>query len=266
MNDNEQTEVSEESADAPEVQSTPDIAPEVVAEAKRQGWVDKEHYDGPEGKWVPADKFVEKGKEINAILRKNNERLTSEIAEIKQTMQEFKAFTQTQAKAAFDKQIAELREEKAAAIDAGEGRKVLAIDDQIDELKAQRKEAPATVTAKSDPVFDEWVSENKWYTNDKELNEEATAVGHAIRMRNPDLKGRDFLDEVGKRVKKLFPEKFENKREQANMVSGTSNGRTQGGKSLWNDLPASAKAAGEKFVKQGLFASKEEYAKEWHGG
>ena len=38
--------------------ATPDIDEETLAEAKRQGWVPQEEYNGPEDKWVDADTFV----------------------------------------------------------------------------------------------------------------------------------------------------------------------------------------------------------------
>jgi len=57
----------------------PEVDEETLAEAKRQGWVPEEEFNGPEGKWVDAETFVKKGKEINALLRKDNEFLKREV-------------------------------------------------------------------------------------------------------------------------------------------------------------------------------------------
>ena len=68
--------------------TAPEVDEETLAEAKRQGWVPQEDYNGPEDKWVDADTFVKKGKEINALLRKDNEFLKREVSEMKSTMME----------------------------------------------------------------------------------------------------------------------------------------------------------------------------------
>ena len=64
-------------------------------EARVLGWVPKDDFrDGDH--WVDADTFVRRGKEINHIIRKNNETLLKkldeanrEIAEVKKVAKEF---------------------------------------------------------------------------------------------------------------------------------------------------------------------------------
>ena len=77
--------------------------------------------------------------------------------------------------------------------------------------------------------------------------------------------GREFLDEVTKRVKKLYPEKFMNSnRNRPSPVEGTTAPKsTKMGKSF-NDLPPEAKDACMKFEKQGL-VTREQYLKEYFG-
>lgn len=50
-------------------------------EARVFGWVPKEDFRGSEDDWVDADTFVKRGKEINPILRKNNELLMKRLDE-----------------------------------------------------------------------------------------------------------------------------------------------------------------------------------------
>ena len=52
---------------------------EVEKEARLQGWVPKDEFRGKETDWIDADIFVQRGREINPILRKNNERITKEL-------------------------------------------------------------------------------------------------------------------------------------------------------------------------------------------
>jgi hypothetical protein len=261
----EETIVAEEATDVAEQQSVPAIDEETLLEAKRQGWVPQEEYNGPEDKWVDAETFVKKGKEINALLRKDNEFLKREVAEMKSTMMEFKKFHADTEKRAYERAMSDLREQKKEAISTGDGDKVLQIDDAIDELKAKKPE-PVKATPQIDPSFVSWNEENTWFGKDQELTAEANLIGEVIKRQNPTLLGTEFLDEVTKRVKKMYPEKFTNaNRSRPSPVEGTTAPKTtsKGGKTF-NDLPAEAKAACQKFEKQGL-VTREQYLREYFG-
>jgi hypothetical protein len=79
--------------------------------------------------------------------------------------------------------------------------------------------------------------------------------------------GESFLDEVTKRVKKAYPEKFANtNRNRPSPVEGTTAPSTSGAKAGkgFKDLPPDAQAACQKFEKQGLL-TREQYLKEFFG-
>jgi len=249
-----------------EVSTEPEIDEETLAEAKRQGWVPQEDYNGPEDKWVNADTFVKKGKEINALLRKDNEFLKREVSEMKSTMMEFKKFHADTEKRAYERAMLDLREQKKEAIAAGDGEKVLQVDDAIDELKTARKEDKIAAPSQAiDPAFISWQEDNRWFGKDTELTAEANLIGEVVKRQNPTLIGTEFLDEVTKRVKRMYPEKFTNaNRSKPNPVEGStakpSGPRGKG----FADLPPEAKSACQKFEKQGL-VTREQYIKEYFG-
>ena len=244
----------------------PQIDEETLAEAKRQGWVPQEDYNGPEDKWVDAETFVKKGKEINALLRKDNDFLKREVAEMKSTMMEFKKFHADTEKRAYERAMSDLREQKKEAIAAGDGEKVLQVEDAMDELKVSRKEDKVAAPAQQiDPAFIAWQEDNRWFGKDTELTAEANLIGEVVKRQNPALIGTEFLDEVTKRVKRMYPEKFTNaNRSKPNPVEGStakpSGPRGKG----FNDLPPEAKQACQKFEKQGL-VTREQYVKEYFG-
>lgn len=250
-----------------EQQSVPEIDEETLKEAKRQGWVPQADYTGPEDKWVDADTFVKKGKEINALLRKDNDFLKREVAEMKSTMMEFKKFHAETEKRAYERAMSDLREQKKEAISTGDGDKVLQIDDAIDELKQSRTvEKVAHPVNQPDATFIQWSEDNKWYTSDAQLKTEADMIGEVIKRQNPTLIGEAFLNEVTTRVKRMYPEKFTNSnRSRPSPVEGTtapkSNARNGKG---FNDLPPEAKAACQKFEKSNLL-TREQYLKEYFG-
>ena len=245
-----------------------EVDEETLAEAKRQGWVPQSDYNGPEDRWVDADTFVKKGKEINALLRKDNEFLKREVSEMKTTMMEFKKFHADTEKRAYDRAMLDLRDQKKEAINTGDGDKVLQIDDAIDELKQARaiEKVEVRPSNQPDPTFVQWNEDNPWFGKDTELTEEANLIGEVIKRKQPTLIGEAFLDEVTKRVKKAYPEKFTNSnRGRPSPVEGTTapKASAKGGKG-YNDLPPEAKAACQKFEKSGLL-SRDQYLKEYFG-
>ena len=245
-----------------------EVDEETLAEAKRQGWVPQSDYNGPEDRWVDADTFVKKGKEINALLRKDNEFLKREVSEMKTTMMEFKKFHADTEKRAYDRAMLDLRDQKKEAINTGDGDKVLQIDDAIDELKQARaiEKVEVRPSNQPDPTFVQWNEDNPWFGKDTELTEEANLIGEVIKRKQPTLIGEAFLDEVTKRVKKSYPEKFTNtNRARPSPVEGTTAPKSnqKGGKG-YNDLPPEAKQACQKFEKQGLI-TREAYLKEYFG-
>src|SRR2546425_12464119 len=66
--------------------SNQQVSQEILDEARTDGWKPKEQFHGPEDQWVDAETFVKRGREINPILRKNNERLQREIADLRQKL------------------------------------------------------------------------------------------------------------------------------------------------------------------------------------
>jgi hypothetical protein len=182
-------------------------------------------------------------------------------------MMEFKKFHAETEKRAYDRAMADLRQQKKDAISSGDGDKVLEIDDAIDELKTRKAEAPVERPSNQpDPVFMQWNEDNPWFGKDTELTEEANLIGEVIKRKQPTLIGEAFLDEVTKRVKKAYPEKFTNaNRTRPSPVEGTTAPKSgsKAGKSF-NDLPQEAKNACLKFEKQGLL-TREQYLKEFFG-
>ena len=259
------TQVPNMDAEGQSIEQT-EIDEETLAEAKRQGWVPQEDYNGPEDKWVNADTFVKKGKEINALLRKDNEFLKREVSEMKSTMNEFKKFHADTEKRAYERAMLDLREQKKEAIAAGDGEKVLQVDDAIDELKIARKEDRVLPPQQAiDPTFIQWQEDNRWFGKDTELTAEANIIGEVVKRQNPTLIGTDFLEEVTKRVKRMYPEKFTNaNRNKPNPVEGSTTKPAGSRGKGFNDLPLEAKQACQKFEKQGL-VTRDQYIKEYFG-
>ena len=242
----------------------PQVNVELEKEARVFGWVPKEEFRGSDDQWVDADAFVKRGKEINPILRKNNE-----IDGIKASVEEFKAFQKEgfeRKQAALLLEIAELKVEKKTAIAQGDGDRVVDIDDRIDAIKEEQREAKVEVkqpevapTPQRDPEVDAWLGRNPWFDTDDEMTDVTNGLGKSLRKQFPTLTGREFLDKLDERVAQYFPKVAGNKA-RGSAVDSTGNVRSGAtGKKSYENLPADAKDACDKFVKQGLFKTKQDY-------
>ncbi len=254
---------------------------EVQKEAESQGWVPKEKYRGNESDWVDADTFVQRGRQILPILRKNNETLLKDLnatkkqlEEFRQTAEEFKKYQkENYERKATDlaKQITELKASRAQAITDGDGQKVNALDDAIDEAKEGVKEAKeaAKDTKKQeidppssiDPVLGSWLADNEWFGKDRKLTSLTNALGEALRSERPELQGKAFLDELDVQVSELRG-KVSKGKAPSSVESGSGRGPAGSGKKSYNDLPADAKAACDKYVAQKLL-TREQYLAEY---
>lgn len=253
-----------------------ETSPEVIAEARQMGWVPQEEFRGDESKWRSADEFVERGREILPIVLKNKEELLhknkvleNELKEIKAAMEDFKEYRKADKDRMYKQALSDLKFKKKEAVDNSDGEMVVAIDEAIDELKTEQhevKEQPKGVAKEPvvDPEFMKWVNENDWYANNAVLQYAANAAGVEVMEEFPGLKGKPFLDKVTSKVRERYPEKFGNvRRESASSVEEGGNPAPRGSKKkTYANLPADAKAACDKFVKQGIM-KQEEYVSEF---
>lgn len=236
--------------------------PEVEDKARRMGWVPKEEFRGDPEKWRPAEEFVERGENMVPLLRSQVKRQEREIAELKQTMQQFAEFHSKTEQRALEKAFATLKEQQAAAVAAGDGAAFVRVGEQIDELKkeAESKNQPAQAVP-NEAEFNDWLSRNSW-ANDKKLQIVGRAIADAMVEDGETARGVELLDMVSKEIKQRYPEKFENpRRNGASSVEGAGSAPRKSGKT-YADLPPEAKAACDRFVKQGL-TTKERYIKQF---
>jgi len=216
--------------------------------ASQQGWVDQDSYKAEN--WKSAKQFLADGEKHAAALKQRNEKLSAQVSDLQSTMTELVADQASQKDKAVKKAIDALKKQKVEAINDSDGETAVKIDEEIDKLKEQ---------AKPNPAFDRWIAENPWYDDNPELRMEADFYAnlYAGSKQSPEK----VYAAVAKRIKRDFPDSFENphKKEPASM-SGSSHSKTpsSNGKSF-NDLPADAKQACERFIATIPKFTKEKY-------
>ena len=273
-----------------EASVTNETSPEVRHEAESQGWVPKERFRGNENDWVDAETFVKRGREILPILRKNNENLIKDLNQTKEQLKEFREAAEEfkkfqresyERKATdYERRIQEIKDSRAQAISDGDGQKVNALDDALDEAKESFREAKqavkdvvstkepvATETAATiDPSLQLWLDRNNWFGEDRRMTSIANGIGESLRLEFPGLKGQPFLDKLDEVLTEEFPNKFgtSKKNVSASRVESGSGRQSRGGSNAqsYDNLPPAAKDACDRFVKQKLM-TREQYIQEY---
>lgn len=250
-------------------------------DARAQGWVPQEEFRGDKESWVDATEFVRRGESINPILRKNNERLLHELDLTKKQMQELKAATEefkkfqqehySRKEAELKLEIDSLKAQKKQAIREGDGDLAVELDDRIDaarDLLTEQKQA-AKVEAKQEVTqppevpreVQEWLGDNSWYSSDDVMRAATDALAKRINSTKPWLSGKAFFEELDSVLESEFaPEKLGKKSKPRSPVeSGTSTStKPSSNKKSYDNLPADAKAACDRYVKQGIM-KREDY-------
>jgi len=219
-------------------------------EARKEGWVPQEEWKGDPERHVDAQRFVERGEEINGFLKKKVGRLEERIDSLTQTNAEFKQFTDKQYAKEHKKNerlVAELEQVKAQAITDGDGAAAVKAEKDIQSLQSEPEQQ------QPDPALErmsrEWGEKNSWYGTDKELTEYAEFI--YPRVIGDGFTGQGYFDELDRRMEKAHPDKFGNtNRSKAGAVEdGGTKEASNSTARTWTNLPPEAKAAAKRFEK-----------------
>lgn len=249
-------------------EAPPQVDEALLQEARENGWVDEADYKGDPAKWVDAETFVKRGREINPILRKNNERLMrelnsvrTELAQAQSSIKEFGELYSKMSETAYKRAIAEVKGQIATAKQEDNHQLAGQLEDQLEELREESKniKVPGTKAAAPDPqrqwasIVNTWASEQTWYGTDEVLTDFADGVAYKLIRQDPSLQGRrELLDQVNQRVREAMPEKFRNSRRATGSPVASSKDSSSApksnGKKTYADLPQDAKEACDRMT------------------
>lgn len=250
----EETQVQENVPESNE----PTLSP-VEIEAKEQGWVPKEEFQGDEHKWVDAGEFLRRGelfKKIDQVSR------TAKRAE--QTLAEFKQHYAKVKETEYQHALKTLKAEKRLAMVEGDFEKVDRIEEQIDataqEAVAVQSEIKATTEVPEvHPEVAQWVERNKWYNNDAPMKAYADTV--AMQLNKNGVTGSALLKGIDEEIRKAFPHKFTNpNRERVSAVESSTTKGTSRSRDTF-ELTEQEQRVMNTFVRDGVM-TKEEYIRD----
>lgn len=260
----ENEELEDEELENEEVEETSE---ENLSLAKSMGWVEEEKFRGDKNRWVDADKFVERGLNDLPVLRERLRSQSKKINDMELDITSFKSYHEETLAREYNRAAKELEDKQLATVEEGDTEEYKRIQAQRHQLALDRSRSrPVESQTVDNPLFKDWKDKSDWYQKKDGMTAYAEMEADKIAADHPEYaRKQEFLDELDKRVKKEFPEYFENpRRNNANTVeSGGRQSRSRGG-NTYNDLPADAKAACDKFVRRGQI-TREQYLKtyEW---
>lgn len=253
-------------------------SPDIEARARAQGWRPKEEFKGDASKWKDAETFVQVADQFMPVAIQQNRTLsdklhqtteqlqgvTKQLDEMRQTFNDYREFASRGEKRAYDKALKDLMAQRDVAVQHADVETFKAVDAEIAQLQesgkpvevkpATEKPAAAAAVPVVVPEITAWIDENPWFNRDTELTEYAKAQDQYIGKTKPGLSWKQRLAMVKERTMKEFPDKFDNPRQEgANSVASPSGGapRRQTNKKSYENLPPEAKAACDKFVRDG---------------
>lgn len=231
--------------------------------AKSMGWVDEDKFRGDKSRWVDADTFVEKGMNDLPILRERLKAQSSTITEMKNDFTEFKTHHENAVNSEYQRAMRELEEKQLKTVEEGDTEEYKRIHSEKIKL-ANERAATNSNNGSGQAAYEAWKRDSEWFEKDEVLTTYAQGKADKIAADFPELRGKpEFLDKLEEEVKKAFPDKFQDSRFSPAAVE--SGGRAPGGQRTafgYNNLPPDAKAACDKFVRQGLI-TREQYVKEY---
>ena len=241
-----------------------EIPGEVEAKAREMGWRPKDEWEGDDAGWMEADRFMERQDKRRAVaneeFKTENEKLRAELkaeqAEMKATIEDFKGWQTKAEERIYKKALRDVQATQRKAVEDGDTEAFDAAQKEADELvaDAQKPVEQRKVNPDQIPAYTAWHAKNSWYNTDLRLTREANALGPEInRIYGLTPEQPEFYEKITEQLKEDFPDKFENPaRKRASAVeegTGTKAKKDAG----YSDLPAEAKAACDRFVKQKIF-------------
>jgi hypothetical protein len=174
--------------------------------ARKDGWVPKDDFKGDETNWVSADEFVRRKSLFEKIHNQGRE-----LKKVREQMAALKGHHDKVYEDSYQKAVAELQEQRVTAIGEGDVQAVVAIENNLDGLKAEKAQAEAETAKENGPteMFKEWVVDNSWYQDNPRMRHRADEVGWKYKESNPELPDEEVYDFVRERMEIEYPKAFE---------------------------------------------------------
>jgi hypothetical protein len=248
------------------------MSEDIEARAAAMGWVPQETFRGNPDRWTSAEEYVERGETLLPIVKAQSRKLEHQVTALVAESQQLKAALAASqeaiedlkevgveaTKAAVKRARLDLMSELKSAKEDGDVERELRITDELTDLKAAEKAAPAPARIAPTPVappapaqhpdFAEWAKANPWIYTDERKAQRALGIANQLRG-DPQYDGIEGLP-----FYRLVEERLEGgTRPAASKVGGarqTSGSAAGTGGTGYASLPQEAKDTCERQAKK----------------
>lgn len=248
------------------------MSEDIEQRARDMGWRPKDEWRGPEENWKSAEDFVRIGENYMPVLKERLGKLEEELSNVRGEHAKTKSQFQKLAdwhrgtwKRQYMKALEDIKVQKRNAVAEHDTE----LYDELVEREAHLLEEAdqvnpdAGITDDAVPEYYVFKENNPWYGTDPEMSMYADGLQTVLTQHEGIKDDKTFFEEVEKRVRLRFPEKFRNQNQAlppAVEGAGASDDGG-GGEKGWGDIPSEHKAAYlDNFTD---IMSKDEYAKEY---
>ena len=234
-------------------QETPQLSA-IEQKAVEQGWRPKEEFSGDPEAFIDAAEFVRRGELFSKI-----EHQSKELKQVRAALEALKQHNSKIKEIEYNRALKTLDEARKQALVEGETERFFALEEKIEEVKAEKAEYDTNLNTVNTDVpeapeeFTNWVNQNSWYEKDKAMRAYADRLGTELAQEG--YRPAQVLQMVEKEIKKEFAHKFQNQktaRPQAVEGSARTGTRTES-----FALSEDERSIMRKFVQSGVMTEKE---------
>jgi len=100
-------------------------------------------------------------------------------------------------------------------------------EQQPDQVQQQQAPPQRQAPAQRDPKLESWLDKNSWFGTDRVMTRAAQAIHEQLVLEEDfDPTSSDYYKEIDSRMRREMPQKFKERRSNAQTVAPTSNGRS----------------------------------------
>ena len=201
--------------------------------AMDHGWRPKGEWAGDPEDWVSAKEFNRRG-ELFARIAKYG----AENREMRESLKKLFNHNRQLFDAGYKKALTDLKSQRAEAIEEGDTKKLVQVEDEIDNLKGEHERAikefdssMAVDTSKTGPneqqlvVFNQWADSNSWYGKNADLTKVADGIAQQMvakaKASGTNVDYAKLLNQVAKEVRENNPDYFTTEKRQSAVEGGS---------------------------------------------
>jgi hypothetical protein len=248
-----------------------------------KGWRPQEFFagknkDGSDRSFISAEEYLEKEKNVPSIAfeRKQNEieKKNKQIEKLEKQLEQVLKYNQAREDREVSTNLDSIQQEKEEAILDGDLDKVKTLEKRAQELQENKFKfqeepqqpapevapppQPAQLNQSDQETLSNWLSVNQWYNKDAKMAAYANTYVEEVNREYPYMSFAEKLDQVKHEIESVFKI---NTPKASSVESG--NNRSFGGQlgsaKNYQSLPADAKKACDRMVREGVLKNKQEY-------